>query len=89
MPAPPLFIALACVLVASMMRLSTTSKDPFLDRTTSALMAGVLLSSVFGLTLRDNIVGPLAWLLIGWIAREEVDRREAARLGVSLPEAGT
>ena len=84
----PFFIGLVWVLVGSMMRLSKTSEDPFLYHATFALMAGIILSSVFGITMRDNIIGPFAWLLVGWIAKEEVERREAALSAVVLPRAG-
>ncbi len=38
------------------------------------LMSCYLLGSVFGYSIRDSITGPLAWLLIGWTAREHVER---------------
>jgi len=38
-------------------------------------MAGFLLGSVFALAMRDTITGPVAWLLIGWTARQQVDRK--------------
>ena len=55
--------------------------DEYLYKICFGLMCGVFLSSIFGITLRDSISGPLAWLLIGWTASEMVASRQAALPG--------
>ena len=49
-----------------------------LRRIVAALMPALILNSVFGLTFTLYAVAPLAWLLIGWIAREAERIRQAS-----------
>jgi hypothetical protein len=48
-------------------------------------VAGFFLSSVFGASIRDSISGPLAWLLIGWIAKESVEMARERNLELPAP----
>ncbi|HET9480227.1 MAG TPA: hypothetical protein VFP98_00590, partial [Candidatus Polarisedimenticolia bacterium] len=77
--APALFGLICYFLVRSLLALFINWPDEFLYQVCIGFIAGTLLSSLFNVAPRDTITGPLCWLVIGWIAREEVDRRlEAA-----------
>ncbi len=72
--APLLFGVIAFILMRDLLRLCIDDPRDHLLRVCFAIMCGALLSSVFGITPRDNITGPLMWLIIGWVVRESVDR---------------
>lgn len=85
--APIAFVVLVWLLLRALLQLCLHADEPFFHRVVFALLAGILLSSVFGLTFRDNIVGPFAWLLIGWVAREAVDLSERTAAGTATTGA--
>lgn len=76
--APIFFITVAFLLVRNLLRMCLEYPDDYLYKIAFGLICGMLLSSVFGVTARDNITGPFMWLLAGWVAREHVDRERGA-----------
>ena len=83
--APILFMILVVMLLKRLTRLCLDWPDQYVYKICFGLVCGVLLSSVFGLTLRDNIIGPTAWLIIGWIIKEEIDTRRPMNLPDQAP----
>jgi hypothetical protein len=72
-----LFAAVAYIFIRNMLKMCTEEPDEYLYRVILALMCGVFLSSVFGVTPRDTITGPLIWMIVGWVIRADLDRRDA------------
>ena len=73
--APLLFVIMAVMLLARLTKLCLDWPEEYLYKICFGIVCGVLLNSVFGLALRDNITGPTAWLLIGWIIKEDIDKK--------------
>lgn len=71
--APALFIFIAYGFLRRTLGLCLDVPDQFIYKMCLALIAALFLGSVFGLAIRDTITGPLAWLIIGWIIKEQVD----------------
>lgn len=78
LPAPFLFAAMAFLLMRLVVQKCLDYPDDKLYRVAFALLCGALLSSVFGITARDFISGPLVWLIAGWLVRDHVDSLGAA-----------
>ncbi|HEY3175483.1 MAG TPA: hypothetical protein VGK94_06940 [Candidatus Polarisedimenticolia bacterium] len=83
LPAPVLFIVIGTMSLRGLVKLRLVRPEEYLYKVCFGLMCGAFLSSVFGISLRDTISGPLGWLLIGWTARELVASREVALAGVA------
>lgn len=77
--APIVLIVIGSLLLRGLIGMHLLQPDEYLFKICFGLMCGVFLSSVFGITLRDSISGPLAWLLIGWAAVEMVSMKDAAQ----------
>ncbi len=75
--APILFIGIAVLITRIVVRMCLESPDDSLYKVSFALLCGAFLSSVFGITARDFIAGPLMWLVIGWLVRVHVDAAAA------------
>jgi len=73
--APFLFLIVMYLTLRNLLRLVVQYPGDFTYKVVMALLCGVFLGSIFGLALRDMIAGPIAWLLIGWTIRQEVDHR--------------
>ena len=73
--APPIFVFIVYRVLKDMLGLCLAEPDEYTHKMCLGLMAGFLLGSVFALAMRDTITGPVAWLLIGWTARQQVDRK--------------
>jgi hypothetical protein len=80
-----LFTWLMVLFLRDSFRLLGRNVDTAIYKTVSALVAGFFLSSVFGASIRDSISGPLAWLLIGWIAKESVEMARERNLELPAP----
>jgi len=76
-----LFAIIVVSLLRRLITLCLEVPDRYIYRICFGLMCGFVLSSVFGVAPRDTISGPLGWLMIGWIVREDVDRRELLASG--------
>jgi hypothetical protein len=76
--APLLFGLVVLLTFKSLMGLCMSRPDIPEYRIVAGLIAGAILGSLFGGAVRDVIVGPLIWLLIGWAAKETEDERAAA-----------
>lgn len=75
--APVLFLVIVGLLLRQLAVLCLEEPDRYVYRICFGFLCGFVLSSVFGVSPRDTISGPLGWLMIGWVAREMVDRQEA------------
>lgn len=75
-----LFVVIMVYLMRAAFRLSVGPGDRLVYRITFAILAGYLLGSVFGTAIRDTVNSPLAWLLIGWVVREQVDQTEGGAI---------
>jgi hypothetical protein len=75
-----LYLVVMGLILRDGLSLSFRAPDDQVYKIVLGLMGAFFLGSLFGLSLRDTISSPLAWLLIGWIIREAVDRREEAAL---------
>lgn len=71
-----LFIIVMVTFIRSAFALCVRYPDNLAYRIIIAIVSGYFLGSVFGLSLRDTINSPFAWLLMGWLAREYVDHSE-------------
>jgi len=78
--APILFIVIAVTITKIVVGKCLEFPDDNIYKVSFALLCGAFLSSVFGITARDFICGPLMWLLIGWLVRDHVDGAVAARV---------
>jgi hypothetical protein len=73
--APIAFIVLVLSVLRTALGLSIKHRDFLTYRMAAGLLAGLFLGSVFGSAARDTITGPLLWLVVGWVIKEDVDAR--------------
>jgi hypothetical protein len=85
--APIFFMAIALLTTRVVIRMCLDAPDDNLPKIAFALLCGAFLSSVFGITARDFITGPLMWLVIGWLVRENVDAAVALPDVAAVPAA--
>jgi hypothetical protein len=74
--APVLFAIVAILCLKNILGLCLSRPDVPDYKVLAGLMAAAMLGSLFGGAVRDVIVGPLIWLMIGWTVKEVVDQRE-------------
>jgi len=81
-----LFVVIFYLLFRDSLSLVIRADENFTYRVVVGLVAAYFLGSLFGIEIRDPVNGPLAWLTIGWMVKESVDRSEEAA-GASTPAA--
>lgn len=69
-----LFVVLVTMLMRSSLNLTLAEDESSPHRLILAFMTSVIVGSVFGGMIGDQITGPVIWLLIGWTVKESVDR---------------
>ncbi|MGH2668619.1 MAG: hypothetical protein ACRDH5_05775, partial [bacterium] len=71
--APAVFAFIVICALWRLMRICLENPDVYIYKICWGLLCGIFLGSIFGLAARDTIAGPLAWMIIGWTVREDVD----------------
>jgi hypothetical protein len=71
-----LFAAVVCCFFRDALRLTLRDPTNFSYKVVIGMVAAYVLGSVFGVDVRDSVNGPVAWLVIGWVVKEAVDRSE-------------
>lgn len=71
-----LFTAIVYCFFRDGLRLTLRDPSNFTYKVVIAVVAAHVLGSVFGVDVRDSVNGPTAWLVIGWMVKEAVDRSE-------------
>ena len=86
--APPVFMILIGLFLSHLLVLCLKYPHVLEYRVCFCIICGTVLSSVFGQAFRDNISGPLVWLMMGWAIREGADRRQELEepAGAVLPQ---
>lgn len=82
-----LFIIVVATFLHHAMSLALRFPEVHAYKVCAGLLAGYFLGSIFGVCIRDTIGGPLAWLLIGWTAREYVRRFKDPQPGDLMEQA--